>query len=238
MTLKAVLFDFNGVIFDDEFVHQKLVDQILLAENLRPQPDAYQQFCLGRSDRACLKDLLTNQGRVVTDAYLEVLITRKSQAYQRCLDVIDQLPLFPGLINLVTSLQAAQLKLAIVSGALRSEIKRVLNQSGLVQFFPVIVAGDDLRASKPAPDSYLLAIQRLNDKYPALNLRPTECLAIEDTFAGIAAAKKARVPVLAVANTYPFHMLQRQANWTVDSLVDLELKRVQAVFTRAPQLTH
>jgi len=234
MTLKAVLFDFNGVIFDDEPLHQKLVDQILLAENLRPQPGAYQQLCLGRSDRACLRDLLTNQGRVVTDAYLEVLISRKSQAYQRCLGALGQLPLFPGLVNVVTALQTAQLKLAIVSGALRSEIKQVLSQSGLVQFFPVLVAGDDLEASKPAPDSYLLAIQRLNDKYPTLNLRPAECLAVEDTFVGIAAAKTAGISVMAVANTYPFHMLQRQANWTVDSLADLELERIQSIFSHSP----
>lgn len=228
MTLKAVLFDVNGIILDDESVHQTLVEQILLEENLRPQPDTYRNFCLGRSDRSCLKELLTSRGRVVTEAYLETLILRKAKAYRGYLESLEQLPLFPGL-EVIPALQAARIKLAIVSGALRSEVKAVLNQAGLFQYFSVIVTGDET-ASKPEPAGYRLAIHRLNIKYPALNLKPVECIAVEDTFAGIAAAKHAGIPVLAVANTYPFHMLQRQANWTVDSLADLELERVQQAF--------
>jgi len=231
MTLKAVLFDFNGIILDDEPIHQTLVEQILIEENLRPQRDAYQNFCLGRSDRACLKDLLTSQGRVVTEAYLEVLIARKAESYRRHLESLEQLPLFPGLPDLVAKLHTSQIKAGIVSGALRSEVKAVLSRAGLLPYFPVIVASDDLTASKPEPDGYLLAIHRLNHKYPALDLKPSECIAIEDTFVGIEAAKRAGTPVVAVANTYPFHLLQRLADWTVDSLGDLELDRVQAALS-------
>ncbi|HEY9845769.1 MAG TPA: HAD hydrolase-like protein, partial [Candidatus Caenarcaniphilales bacterium] len=92
MTLKAVLFDFNGVIIDDESIHQTLVEQILVSENLRPQPNTYQQFCLGRSDRACLKDLLSSRGRVVTEAYLEALVAHKAQSYQNYLNSQASLP--------------------------------------------------------------------------------------------------------------------------------------------------
>lgn len=236
MMLKAVLFDFRGVIWDDELIHRKLVDQIVLAENLRPQPGAYQRFCLGRSDRTCLKDLLTHRGRVVTEAYLAGLVTRKAQLYQRHLDSLEQLPLFPGVKELVSTLRSAEIKLVVVSGALRSEIKTALNRAQLFQSFPVIVAGDDPVLSKPQPDSYLLAIERLNLKYPPLKLYPAECLAIEGTLTGIEAAKQAGIPVVGVANTYPFHMLQRQANWTVDALEDLELDRIQEVFNYATQL--
>ncbi len=230
MTLKAVLFDFNGVVLDDEPMHQQLVEQILLSENLRPQPGAYWRFCLGRSDRACLKDLLTSRGRVVTEAHLGGLVTRKAESYRRHLASLAQLPLFPGLGELISSLRAAQIKLAVVSGVLRSQIIAVLQQAELFQSFPVVVAGDDPVPSKPQPDCYLLAIKRLNLKYPTLNLNPSECLAIEHTFAGIAAAKQAKIPLVGVANTYPFHMLQRHTNWTVDSLNDLELERIQEVF--------
>lgn len=233
MTLKAVLFDFNGVILNDEPIHQKLIEQILLAENLRPKAGEFQQFCLGRSDRACLQDLLTSRGRVVTEAHLEKLITRKSQFYQEQLSAMEELPLFPGLKELVLKLHSAQLKLAIVTGALGSEVKAVLDRTELVQYFPVIVAGEDLTVSKPEPDGYLLAIERLNQKYPALGLKPAEALAIEDTFSGIEAAKRAGVSVVGVANTYPFHMLQRLANWTVDFLHELELERVQEVCNRS-----
>jgi len=62
-------------------------------------------------------------------------------------------------------------------------------------------------------------VERLNQQYPNLDLQPWECLAIEDTQLGF--AKRAGCRWL-VANTYPLHMLQRQANWTVDYLCDLE----------------
>jgi len=230
--LKAVLFDFNGVILNDESIHEKLINQLLVEENLRPKPGEFRQLCLGRSDRACFRALLESRGRVVTDAHLEVLIHRKTRMYRRVLEELDPLPIYPGLADLIFKTRVAQLKLAIVSGALRSEIDWVLTSTGLSDYFPVIVSGDEAIASKPAPDSYLIAVQRLNQQDPGLELKPAECLAIEDTFAGIEAARTAAIPVVGIANSYPFHMMQRHANWAVDYLSDLELDRVQQHFCR------
>jgi len=234
MVLKAVLFDFNGVIINDEAIHERLIEQLLIEENLRLNPGEFARVCLGRSDRACLTELLASRGRVATEAYLMDLMQRKARAYQRELDTIEKLPIYPGLADLMFHLRAAQLKLAVVSGALRTEIELVLEQAQLAAYFQVIVAGDDIVTSKPEPDGYLLAVERLNQQSLDLNLQPSECLAIEDTPAGIQAAKRAGIPVVGVANTYPFHMMQRQANWAVDYLSDLELDRVQAVYAKSP----
>ncbi len=231
MSLKAVLFDFNGTIINDELIHLKLIEQMLIEENLRPNPEEYREVCLGRSDRVALTELLTRQGRVVSEAYLTQLMTRKAQAYQRYLETLETLPIYPGVENLLAKLRDAEIKLAVVSGALHSEIELVLNRLQLSDYFATIVAGDDLTVSKPEPDGYLLAVERLNQLYPGFNLQPSECLAIEDTLAGIQAAKGAGMPVVGVANTYPFHILQRQANWTVDYLADLDLEQVQQVFS-------
>jgi beta-phosphoglucomutase len=228
--LKAVLFDFNGIIINDEPLHQRLIEKILIAENLLPKPEDFGQFCLGRSDRTCLKDLLNHRGRVVTDKYLDTLIVRKSCAYQQQLASIEKLPIYIGLTDLIFQLRAAHIKMAIVSGALRTEIELVLERTQLAPIFTVIVAGDDITASKPDPQGYLLAVERLNQQYPHLNLKPENCLAIEDTFAGIQAAKAARMPVVGVANTYPFHIMQRCANWAVDYLSDLELDRIRDLY--------
>lgn len=229
MSLKAVLFDFNGVILDDEPIHQQLINELLLAENLRPKKSDFWKFCLGRSDRDGLRALLESRGRVVTEAYLAALIAQKAEAYQQQLSGMAQLPLFPGVQELVRACQAAQLKLAIVSGALRSEIEAVLERAQLAAAFSIIVAAEDSPISKPQPDPYLIALEQLNQAYPELHLELENCLALEDTFAGIQSAKLAGIPVVGVAHTYPFHMLQRRANWTVDRLSDLELERVQAV---------
>ncbi|MBE9180667.1 HAD family phosphatase [Oculatella sp. LEGE 06141] len=230
MTLKAVLFDFNGVIINDEPLHQKLIAQLLIEENLRPNPDEFWQVCVGRSDRACLADLLAMRGRVVSETYLNELITRKSRAYQQQLAVLENLPMYPGLPDLMFQLKSARVVMAVVSGAVRSEIELVLERTELAKNFSIIVAGDEITASKPDPEGYLLAIKRLNEAFPELQLQPTECLAIEDTFAGLQAAKRAGISVVGVANTYPFHMMQRHANWAVDYLSEIELDRVREVF--------
>lgn len=232
MTLKAVLFNFNGVIINDEAVRQQLIDQILVEENLCPQPGEFRKVCLGRGDRACLTELLTRRGRIVSETYLLQLLKRKAKAYQQRLEKQELPPLYPGWEDLILQLRSRSLKLAVVSEAIRFEVELLLSAT-MAEYFTVIVAADDITTSKPEPEGYILAVERLNQQYSGFNLQPSQCLAIEDTPVGIQAAQRAGIPVVGVANTYPFHILQRQANWTVDYLCDLEIDRVQQVYARS-----
>lgn len=232
MALKAVLLDFNGVIINDESLHQQLIQELLLEENLRPSLDDYNQLCLGRTDRACLSELWNRQGRVVTEAQLSKLLERKSARYIQTLNNLAQLPLYVGLKDVIYQIRVAQLKLAVVSGARRCEIETVLALAGIAEHVALIISADDVpqTGSKPAPDSYWLAIQRLNEQFN-LSLCPAECLAVEDSFAGIEAAKRAGVPVLGVAHTYPYHMIHRRADWAVDHLYELKLDWLQTYYS-------
>lgn len=237
MVLKAVLFDFNGVIINDEPIHEKLINQILVEQNLRPKPGEFRQFCLGRNDRACLTDLFNHRGRFINDALLDELIAHKARAYLQEIETLEKLPIYPGLADFIFNLRAAKLKLAVVSGAIRSEIELVLQRSQLSEYFSVIVSGDEQIPSKPEPDVYLKAIERLNQQFPELKLTPADCLVIEDTFSGIESAKRAGISVVGVANSYPFHMMQRRANWAVDYLSDLELDRIKQVLAAGVERT-
>jgi beta-phosphoglucomutase len=174
---------------------------------------------------------------VITESYLNQLITRKAEAYQKKLETLEKLPIYSGLEDLIYKIRVAKLPMGVVSGALRCEVELVLNRASLAQYFTVIVAGDEITASKPQPDGYLLAVEKLNQQDPDLKVQASECLAIEDTPAGIQAAKSAGMQVVGVANTYPYHMIQRQSNWAVDYLNDLELERVQQIYSRTiPQV--
>ena len=230
MVLKAVLFNFNGIIIKDEAIHRELIDELLLAENLSPQGKEVWKVSVGRSDRACLKELLKLRGRFVTDEYLDKLIAKKAIAYQQKLEHLESLPIYPDVVQFIEQMYNSQYKLAIVTGAIRSEVELVVKQARIGMFFETLVCGDEITQSKPDPEGYLLAIDRLNQLHPDLNLLASECLAIEDTFAGIQAVKAAGIQAVAIANTYPFHMLQRRANWTIDTFADLELDRVTAFF--------
>lgn len=226
MVLKAVLLDFNGIVINDEALHWHLFEELLIEENLRPDAAEFSSVCLGRSDRACLKTLLARRGRVVTTTYLDNLLQKKSERYLHQLEQCDVLPIYPGLEDLIYKIRVAQLKLAVVSGAARREIEWVLNRADLAEHVSVIVAGDDLppEGSKPAPDGYLLGVEQLNQQYPDLHLTPQTCLAIEDSFAGIKAAKQAGVPVVGVAHSFPYQMIHRRADWVVDFLTELDFE--------------
>ncbi len=230
MTLKAVLFDFNGVIIDDETIHQELIDEILILENLRPLDSEYNQFCLGRSDRHCLTNILNKRGRIVIDDYLDKLIETKAKLYKNKIVNLEKLPIYHDVIDSLPSLKQDNLLIGIVSGALRSEIELILETSQISPYFQVIISGDEIKTSKPNPEGYLLAVERLNLAYPTVNIKPENCLVIEDSFAGIQAAKNAGMQVVGLAHTYPVHMLQRQANWAVDYLNELEWQRIKSVF--------
>jgi HAD superfamily hydrolase (TIGR01509 family) len=233
MGLKAIIFDFNGVIINDEAIHQQLIDDLLLGENLRPSGKEYQQICLGKSDFFCLRDILAQRGRIVSDDYLDKLIKKKGEAYHQIVSQMSKLPIFEKVIEFILDLQTRHLPLAIVTGALHEETEYILKKINIRQYFTVIVAGDDIKTSKPSPDGYLLAVEKLNQQNPDLCLQPSECLVIEDTPVGIEAAKNAGISVVGVANTYPFHMLQRQANWCVDHLMQLDLDWVNQTLAKA-----
>ncbi|MEC4803017.1 MAG: HAD family phosphatase [Jaaginema sp. PMC 1079.18] len=236
MTLKAILFDFNGVIINDEAIHQKLIADILISENLRMFPEDYPELCLGRSDRACLCNILARRGRIVSEDLLQKLLTTKAQAYRSHLESLDTLPIYP-VKAFLKKLNTIGLTTGLVTGTLRSEVTWILEQAEIADYFQIIVTGDDITTNQPDSYGYLLAVERFNQTQPSLELQPQNCLVIEDTPAGITAAKNAGMQVVGVANTYPFHMMQRLANWTVDDLGELELDRVQAVFSGGEPLS-
>jgi HAD superfamily hydrolase (TIGR01509 family) len=229
--IKAVIFDFNGAIINDESIHQQLIEEILLEENLVLKRGEYRKICLGHSDRACLRNLLASRGRVASEEYLSKLQQKKAQNYVEQIESLEKLPLYPGLTDFIFKIRSSNLELAIVSGAIRQEIELVLKRAELAEYFKIIVAADDITTAKPQPDCYLLALERLNQEYPELNLQASECLAIEDTLAGVQAAKAAGMKVVGVANTYPYHMLHRQCDWTVDYLNELELERIEVLYS-------
>lgn len=230
--LKVVLFDFNGVIINDEPIHQELINEILIGENLRPLGTEFTELCLGRSDRVCLRDVLERRGRSVTEEYLANLVRKKANLYRERLAKFDKLPIYEEIYSFLTRVKARELAIGLVTGAVRSEVELILEQSQIRDYFSVIVTGDDITTSKPQPDGYLLAVERFNRWDFNLQLQPWECLVIEDTFAGCEAAKRAGMQVVGIAHTYPFHFMQRVSNWAIDNFSQLDLDRVEQTFTK------
>ncbi len=126
--LRAIIFDFNGVIVDDEPLHLELFRHVLAEEGLTFTDEVYYEKYLGYDDRGCFIAALADAGREKEASdigYIDRLIARKAAYYQDAIK--DRYLLFPGVVDLVRRL-ASSYPLAIASGALRNEIEFVLER--------------------------------------------------------------------------------------------------------------
>jgi beta-phosphoglucomutase len=227
--LRAIIFDFNGIIVDDEPLHFLAFRQVFGREGIRLTREAYYKRYLAFDDRSCVKEILTAARRKASDADLQRLRKAKQRAYNRLLRT--HLRLFPGIVPFVREC-AARYPLAIASGALGSEIRSILKKFKLDPYFDVMVSADDVVHGKPHPESFLRAWRALNRIRPSGNKRilPGECLVIEDSLPGIEAAHVAGMKCVAVAHSYPLHQL-RHADKCARSVKNLRLSQLESLFS-------
>ncbi len=228
--IRAVLFDFNGVLVDDEPLHFALFQKVLGEEGIALTEEEYFSSYLGFDDRGCFTAVLARAGSPLKPELIPRLIARKA-AYYLARVRADGYPVFPGAESLIRSCHEADLTLGVVSGALRDEIDGALRQMGLHHCFKTIVGAEDVAASKPDPAGYLVGLERLNVQppLPTRLLHPHEVLAIEDAPAGLEAAADAGLATLGVAQTYPLEELVA-ADRTVESVAGLTIERIHTIF--------
>jgi beta-phosphoglucomutase len=200
-SLRAILFDFDGVLADSEPLHLEMFQKVLQEEGIPLSREDYYQKYLGLDDRGCFARVFRDAGRVLDETRQLDLIRRKNRAF---LEHVRGRPfLMPGAAEAVQRMKKRYF-LTIVSGALRSEIMAVLEGAGLERAFHAVISAEDVTEGKPSPEGFLAAIRLLNRDFvpPAEILLPRECLAIEDSPWGIEAAKAAGLRCLAVATSY------------------------------------
>ena len=217
---EAVLFDFDGILVDSEPMHHRAFTEILDPLGMGFPWKEYVETYMGFDDRDAFREAFRAKGIVLDDANLAKLVAAKSEAFLRGLR--DGVTAYPGAVSLIESLQAAGRPLALCSGALRSDIDPILARLGVARCFDVIVSADDVRRSKPDPESYALAFARLSERYATLLSVPGKSVAVEDTPAGIRSAKGAGLRVLAVTNSFGPGELA-EADWITDSLESVRL---------------
>ncbi|MBI2950736.1 HAD family phosphatase [bacterium] len=203
--LRAILFDFDGVIADSEPAHLRAFQEVVAGEGVALAEETYYSRYLGLADRACLRAILRDAGRAATDNLVEALFERKSERYLQGLR--EGAVLMPGSAEFIRRASARH-PLAVASGALRGEIELVLAQADLRSCFVDIVSAEDVRQGKPHPEPFLTALDCLNRGVGASPLiQPGECLVVEDALHGIAAAHEAGMKCLAVATSCPIYRL-------------------------------
>jgi len=168
MSLCAIVFDFDGVIADTEKLHLRAFQEVLGKRGIDLGAQQYYDHYLGLDDAGVLRALARHCGLAVGDVRVEAMLREKAQRYAEL--IAGVVVLFDG-VNERVRAWSRQVPLAIASGALRSEIERILRRHDLLACFAAIVSADDVARGKPAPDPYLIALDRLNAA--RLRRRPT-----------------------------------------------------------------
>lgn len=226
--LRAIIFDFNGIIVDDEPIHFELFQQVLKEEEIRLTEEDYYSRYLGFDDRGAFTAAYREHRRPLDDHHLARLIERKAIYYQDAIKT--RMRVFPGVKTVIPAL-AERVPLAIASGALRHEIREILSSIGLVERFRTIVSAEDVRRGKPDPEIFLKALANLNAELAGNSpISASDCLVIEDSKEGIRGARSAGMKCLAVTNSHPADLLN-EADAVVESLEPLTLKALEALWS-------
>jgi len=217
-----ILFDFNGVLVDDETFHFRALRATVAALGVALGRRDYDTRYMTGDDAYALRAVLHDAGIVPSDSETGALVRRKRAAYRLLVGGAPAIE--PRIARLVRGL-ARRATLGIVSSGARREIEASLAAAGVGRFFATIVAAGEVPRAKPHPDPYLRALRRLRSRGGD---RPEDALVIEDSAGGIAAARAAGVrTILGVATTRPASALRRAgAAAVVPTLAGLRIEDV------------
>jgi HAD superfamily hydrolase (TIGR01509 family) len=220
-TTHAYLFDMNGVILDDEHLHEEATVHTLAQHGHLCTSTDYKKYFAGRTRDAGF----ASYKKAKHGSYnVQDLSAQKDRLYQELSRT--GLQAVAATVNFIQYLKDGGHPMALVTGAPRKEARHMLEAFGLGDCFSQIITGEDVTLSKPHPEGYLKAAAMLQQ-------RPQDCIVVEDAPMGIQAAKRAGMRCVAIATTHAENELVA-ADWVVphgphDALIALHRTRALQV---------
>ena len=231
--LRAIFFDFNGVIIDDETIQMQAYREVLRGHDIELTEEWYFD-ALGMDDRTFVRAMFERAKKPLTDSVWEAVLEAKTVEHRKMIE--DELPIFPGVLTFLKA-TSRHFSLGLVSMANQTEVGYVFQRANLTPLFSVIVTAEDATACKPDPHCYVTGLEKLNEKRQherLLPLLPHECLAIEDSPPGIQSARAAGMRTLGVTNTVSEEALRAAgADVVTASLADWSVDAVKLVYSNS-----
>lgn len=187
--IKAVIFDLDGVIVTTDELHYQAWKQLaeeLGITNFTKEDNVRQR---GVSRMASLEVVLEKTDKVYAEEEKIILADKKNEKYVKSLKTLSPEDILPGVTEFIEYLKSKNIKTAI--GSASKNTPMILDKIGMNMEFDAISCGLDTTKSKPDPEVFLIASEKLG-------IVPCECLVVEDSEAGIIAAKAAGMYALAV----------------------------------------
>ena len=221
MKIRGMIFDFNGVLVDDEPLHFQAFQRTLEREGLTLSWEEYYENYLPYDDKNLFVKFLRDHGGSIEPKRINHLMKLKSQEYLGMVE--KEPPMIEPSVRFLTQLPP-ELFLAVASGAARAEIEFILTHIGLLERFLTIVAAEDVINGKPHPEGFQKALGGLQTHQPGLNA--SQVVGIEDSYRGIPAVQAAGMKCIAVATTYPADRLC-EADLVIDNFEGWTLERLE-----------
>jgi beta-phosphoglucomutase len=218
----AVVFDFDGVLADTEAMHLSAFQQVFAARGWPLDAREYFDEYLGYDDRALVRLYGARHDHRIAASDVETLVARKADVFQQL--VTGGHVLYPQARDAVRRLGEA-FPLAVATGSFREEVVAILTAVGLIDAFAAVVAADDVRRPKPAPDTYAVAVARIG-------VEPARAVAIEDSAGGLSAARAAGLRTIGLTTTSPETRLRPHADLVLASLEDVTADRIVELIGR------
>lgn len=223
---RAIFFDFNGVLVDDEPIHLQCFQKALKTEGIELTREHYYQRYLGMDDHDCFQVTARDQGKELSDKKISELTAAKAIEYEKI--IAKSPPFVPGAIDFLKEAEK-HFYIAIVSGALKHEIQFLLHAAGVESLVNVIVAAEDVEHGKPNPEGYIKAFDALNKNFIPTHqmLLPDECIVFEDSSWGLEAAQNADMHTIALTTSYD----SSQLPGALDYIQDFEKRKPRNYLT-------
>jgi len=221
--LRAVIFDFDGVITDSEILHLRAFNQSLAPYGIEITTKDYYTNYLGFCDLDCYKMLIDKGLLKIDETQIDDIIKVKSKIFEELTKTEGRT--IEGVQEFLQMLKQNNIPMAICSGSLSVEIEIMLEEAGLRHYFTAIVSADQVKKSKPHPEGFILSLQKLN-KTCKPPIAANECIVIEDSDWGLRAAKHAGMHTVAVTNSYDAEQLTT-AEKIVSHLNELAINDLQ-----------
>jgi len=216
--IRTVIFDMDGVIIDTEPIHHHAFFTQFAELGITVSDELYASF-LGSSTRNVFQRL--KQEFDLPQEVAELLL-RKRELFNQAFDEDTSLDLLPGVRALIEDLKMQGVQMVLASSASKATIGRVFNRFGLAPYFTHTVSGEDFVQSKPNPAIFLHAAELA--KTPV-----TECIVIEDSANGVAAAKAAGIYCVGYASPHSAGQDLRLADRVIQDFAELSAAQVQAI---------
>lgn len=196
---RAFIFDMDGTIIDNMGVHIQTWLELLSGMDIHITAEEFLRRCNGRTNGEIMRMLIDEN---MTDGQVQVLADRKEAHYRELYR--PQIKAVTGFHELVQQAKQMGIKLAVATSAPRDNVDFVLDSLAIRGEFDAVVDAEGIEKSKPNPEIFFKAAQRLG-------VTPDECVVFEDSYAGLEAARRAGMTVIALATT---HDAQDFANLT------------------------